>query len=86
MCLHFPNNSRNYNAAKNTVTFWGSDRALELTFVVDRMVLIKMAGEISNEAGFLAAFDTHREAIEKAGARAYSRDNKLFQYISVDNF
>jgi hypothetical protein len=50
------------------------------------MVLIKMAGEISNEAGFLAAFDTHREAIEKAGARAYSRDNKLFQYISVDNF
>ncbi len=40
MSLRFPNNSRNYNAAKNTVTFWGSDRALELTFVVDRMVLI----------------------------------------------
>lgn len=86
MSLHYPNASRSFDPDKRHITFWGSDRALELTFVIDDSALQKIGGTLSTEADFLATFDANRSLIEAAGAKAYERDNQHFHVLSASDF
>lgn len=86
MSIHYPNPSRSFDPDKRHITFWGSDRALELTFVIDDTALEKLAGTLTTEPEFLAAFDANRSLIEAAGTKAYERDSQHFHILSASNF
>jgi Protein of unknown function (DUF1488) len=77
MTLSFPNPSRAYDATRRAVRFWGHDSALEASFFVTENALRRVApGLAANEAGFLAAFDAHRDEIVAAAVKVYTRGRK----------
>jgi hypothetical protein len=58
LSLNFPNLSRSFDATRNTVRFWGYDRAMEISFIVEAGALRSLEPEMSGtEAGILKAFD-----------------------------
>ncbi len=73
MTLRFPNPSRNFDAPRNGVGFYGHDGVFEIRFFVEAAAL---AGSASRDAGLsedqcLRAFDSLREPIEEAARKAY---------------
>ena len=77
MALAFPNTSRSYDATRNAVRFWGYDTAMEWSFFVTAEALKHVRPAMSeDEAGMLAAFDSHRERICAAARRLYARGRK----------
>src|SRR5260370_11176206 len=74
MALNFPNQSRSYDATLRAVRFWGHDGAMEASFYVNEDALKRIQpGLRSDEAGLLGAFDSHRDLIHMAAAKAYRR-------------
>jgi hypothetical protein len=77
MALNFPNPSRSYDQTKHCVRFWAYDESLEIPFFVEEDALCSIDPKATrNEAGFLNAFDRHRDRILKAAARVYSRRSR----------
>jgi hypothetical protein len=86
MALNFPNQSRSYDATLRAVRFWGHDGAMEASFYVTEDALKRIQpGLRSDEAGILAAFDSHRDVIHMAATRVYRRRRKgSYELIPAD--
>jgi len=77
VALNFPNQSRSYDRTRHCVRFWAYDEALEIPFFVEEEALCSIDPRAArSEAGFLIAFDLHRDRIFKAAVRVYSRHSK----------
>ncbi len=77
MSLEFPNSSRSYDATRRAVRFWGYDTAMEWSFFItaDALKHVRPAME-NDEAGMLAAFNSHRDRICAAARKLYARGRK----------
>ncbi|WP_439495003.1 DUF1488 family protein [Bosea sp. (in: a-proteobacteria)] len=87
MGLHFPNQIRRYDAARDCVCFWGSDSAFEVAFQVDTAALRHMdlsAGQ--DEVSMLRAFDGNLAKILKAASTAYSRKRQSYYRLLTTDF
>jgi len=86
MALNFPNQSRSYDATLHAVRFWGHDGAMEASFYVNEDALKRIQpGLRSDEAGILAAFDSHRDLIHRTAAKVYGRGRKgSYELIPAD--
>ncbi len=74
MALTFPNQSRSFDAGKQSIRFSGYDGVFEVSVFVDVAVLRTVSKErFSNEAQYLAAFDDMRAVIERSTLKTYSR-------------
>jgi hypothetical protein len=83
MTLGFPNASRSYDATRRAVRFWGSDGAMEASFVIEDDALRKMQPAIgSQEAEILIAFDALRSRINTVAARVYARGRQGIYFLS----
>ncbi len=77
MSLHFPNQSRSYDATRHAVRFWGHDSAMEASFFVDEDALKRIQpGMRPDEFGFLGAFDSNRDLIYATAGKVYGRGRK----------
>jgi hypothetical protein len=77
MSLSFPNKSRSYDATLRAVRFWGHDGAMEVAFFVNEESLKRIEPSTQpSESGLLNAFDSHRDLIHAAAAKAYRRGRK----------
>jgi Protein of unknown function (DUF1488) len=75
--IDFPNQCRSYDATRRAVRFWGSDSAIETTFLINEDALTKIQPGLSlDESGFLSAFDANRDLICAAAAKVYIRGTK----------
>jgi len=86
MSLNFPNSSRSFNPVRRSITFWASDRALEITFELDHSALNKLNGKAQTEEEYLQAFDANRKLIEEAAGRAYKKDTVNFRILTKNSF
>jgi hypothetical protein len=87
MTLHFPNESRSYDASRHCVRFWGHDGAREISFLVEEDALCRMSPNTSrHEAGLLRAFDHNRDRILQAAGKVYSRRGKSFYNLAASDF
>jgi hypothetical protein len=88
MTIGFPNRSRSYDADHDRIRFWGHDRTVEVTFLLDRSALQKLVPSAeSSESSLLAAFDRVRDRILDAAMRAYlPRQNERFYVLSEKDF
>jgi hypothetical protein len=86
MGLHFPNQTRFYDATRRAVRFWGHDSAMEAVFFVTEDALqLMQPGMQLDEAGVLSAFDANRELIHAAASRVYARGRKgSYDVVSAD--
>jgi hypothetical protein len=74
MTISFPNRSRSYDATRRAVRFWGHDSAMEASFFVSEGALQRLQPDMRcDEAGVLAVFDSYRDLICAAAAKAYGR-------------
>ena len=74
MTLFFPSKSRNFNKAKEQISFIGHDDLSEVEFRLDIAALIKIDANLAqDEHGYLTVFDKARPAIERVARRAYIR-------------
>jgi Protein of unknown function (DUF1488) len=77
MALNFPNPSRSFDATRRAVRFWGHDSAMEASFFVTEGFLRRIEPNMQcDDAGFLTAFDLHRDLIYSAAGKVYSRGRK----------
>ncbi|MHA6646292.1 DUF1488 family protein [Mesorhizobium sp. A623] len=73
MALSFLNPSRTYDKTRRSVHFTAHDGMFEIRFFVEVAALLSiLPGAVKDEAGYLKAFDTMRDAIHEAARRAYS--------------
>jgi hypothetical protein len=87
MTLHFPNQSRNYNQARDCVSFWGHEAAFEVAFQIETKALRRMSPQASDdEASLLEAFDRNRARIQQIASVAYSRSRKSYLRLSATDF
>lgn len=87
MSLSFPNQSRYYDSQRHAVRFWGHDGPMETSFFILADALRGFGPEQpSDEAGFLKAFDLHRETICAAAAKAYRRGSKGSYDLAASDF
>ena len=86
MGLNFPNASRSYNPVLQSITFWASDRALEITFELDHSALALINASAQTEQEYLQSFDHNRKLIEAAALRAYKLDAASFHILTKDSF
>jgi hypothetical protein len=85
--LNFPNPSRSYDGTRHGVCFWGYDQTLEISFVVEEAALSKVSPETrADKAGFLDAFDLHRERILAVAGRIYSGRHKASYTLTDSDF
>lgn len=83
MALNFPNDSRSFDTARNSVRFWGYDASFEVTFRLDASALRHLTGvERLGETAALAAFDTHLAHIRNVALRIYQRSPKRYCELS----
>ncbi|TIX89815.1 DUF1488 domain-containing protein [Rhizobium sp. P44RR-XXIV] len=82
MGLSFPNRSRSYDASARRIRFTGHDGMFEVSFLVDADVF---PGS-NTEAGYLAAFDNGREAIQKVAAKAYGHARRRLYVLTSSDF
>ena len=77
MALHFPNQSRSFDATRRGVRFWGHDGAMEELFFVGEDALKKIQPDLDrDEAGLLGAFDCNRALIYVTAVKVYGRYRK----------
>ena len=87
MALSFPNESRSFDATRRAVRFWAYDRAMERSFFVTADALCSIQQQTSlDEAGFLAAFDLHRNRIHATAAKVYARGHKGSYDLMLSDF
>jgi hypothetical protein len=81
MTLHFPNASRNYDAAGHCVRFWGYDSTIEVSFHLEEEALFKISPYSSHdEASMLRVFDVNLARIQEAASVAYARSPRRQSY------
>jgi hypothetical protein len=74
MKLHFPNPSRSFDETSSRISFWGYDRTIEVSFLLEAAVLKRLYPDMNgNEAELLKAFDTTREKIFEVAEKVYTR-------------
>ena len=87
MPLSFPNMSRSYDAARQSVCFWGYDSAFEISFYIGADALRSISSQPHRgEEGFLQAFDANRERIQKAASKMYGRRRQSFYVLTGPDF
>ena len=75
--IDFPNHSRSYDRTRRAVRCWGHDSAIEASFFIEEGALKRLQPNgASDELGFLNAFDSHRDRICAAAAKAYVRGSR----------
>jgi hypothetical protein len=85
--IEFPNHCRSYDPTRRAVHFWGHDSALEVSFFIDEDALTKIQPDARlDESGFLNAFDSNRDFICAAAAKAYVRGSKGSYDLVAANF
>lgn len=85
--LRFPNRSRYYDTTRRAVGFWAYDRAMEAAFFVAEGILRRLQpGMPADEPGMLEAFDAHRDRIQAAAVKAYSRGGAGAYALTDDDF
>lgn len=86
MLLTFPNQSRSYDGVHDRIRFVGYDGVFEIDLSVEIEALAKTTKNLPrNEAGYLAAFDKARDAIERMAQIAYSRkQNTMIVLTATD--
>ena len=86
MTLSFPNPSRSFDTTRRAVRFWGHDGAMEASFFVTEDALKRLAPDAGRDAaGFLAAFDAHRELVLATAVKVYARGRKgSYELIDSD--
>ena len=83
MTLNFPNDSRSFDAARNSVSFWGYDASFEVAFRLDASALRRLAGvDRLGEIAALAAFDAHLTHIRNVALTMYQRRPKRYCELS----
>ena len=87
MALNFPNASRSYDAARQSVCFWGYDSAFEISFYVGEDALRVISPQSHpGESALLQTFDAHRQRIQQAASKAYARKRQSFYQLSAPDF
>src|ERR1700693_1681357 len=85
--IDFPNHSRSYDSTRHAVRFWGYDSAIEASFFIDEEALTRLQPDTRpDESGFLNAFDSNRDLICAAAARAYVRGSRGSYDLVAANF
>jgi hypothetical protein len=70
----FPNGSRNYDATRLAVRFWGYDQSMEVPFFISAAVLGALQpASAEKPEDCLSAFDAHRARICTVAAKVYER-------------
>jgi hypothetical protein len=87
MALNFPNSSRSYDPARQSVRFWGYDSAFEISFYLAEDAL-RLISPQSNpgEAALLQAFDANLPRIQQVASKAYARKRQPYYQLSVPDF
>jgi Protein of unknown function (DUF1488) len=81
MALHFPNASRNYDATRHCVRFWGHDSTTEVSFYLEEDALFKISPYSDrDEASMLHVFDVNLARIQEAASVAYGRSPQRQSY------
>lgn len=83
MTLTFPNRSRSYDEAAQSVRFVGYDGMFEIRFSVTVEALSETAVA---EADHLAAFDAARDSIQDVAREAYSHGRKNIYVLTPEDF
>ena len=84
MSLEFLNDARNYDAARQSISFWGHDKTVEVTFRVDFTALKRFAGiDTLTEAIALKGFDKNIEHVRDVAKKAYQRSPKRYLELSL---
>lgn len=83
MTLTFPNRSRSYDEAAQSIRFIGYDGMFEVRFSVEVEALSKTA---SAEADHLAAFDAARGSVHDVAREAYSHARKTVYVLTPADF
>jgi hypothetical protein len=88
MTLAFLNPSRNFDEARNAVSFIGHDGMFEIRFLVEAAALGKRQPQPTamSEAECLAAFDEMRPSIEDVAREVYSRRRSNLNTLGVSDF
>jgi Protein of unknown function (DUF1488) len=85
--LNFPSVNRRFDPRRNLVRFWGYDSALEIPFFIEVSALYKLHPQTGNtETGYLKSFDSVRDRIHEAAAKAYKRGGKRAYVLSSADF
>jgi hypothetical protein len=67
--------------------FWGHDSAIEASFFINEDALRRIQPDARlDEAGFLNAFDSHRDLICAAAAKVYVRGSRGSYELVAANF
>jgi hypothetical protein len=83
--IEFPNHSRFYDRTRHAVQFWGHDSAIEASFFITEDALKRIQPDVSDEPGFLDAFDSNRDLICAAAAKAYVRGRRgSYDLVAAD--
>jgi hypothetical protein len=73
MKLHFPNPSRSFDEKTSRILFWGYDRTIEVSFLLEAAVLKRLYPDMNGtETELLKAFDTTRERILAVAEKVYT--------------
>jgi len=84
MSLEFLNDVRSYDAARQSISFWGHDLAFEVTFRVDFTVLKGFAGlDTLTEPVALRSFDKNIDRVREAAKKLYKRTPKRYLELSA---
>lgn len=77
MAVHFPNQSRSYDATRHAVRFWGYDRSMESSFYVTADALRQIQPDSALDAvSLLRVFDINRHRIYAIAAKVYARGRR----------
>jgi hypothetical protein len=88
MTLAFLNPSRNFDEARDAVSFIGHDGMFEIRFFVEAAALAKrrQRGTTMSEAECLSAFDAMRPSIQNVALKVYSRGRRNLNTLTVTDF
>jgi hypothetical protein len=88
MTLAFLNPSRNFDEARNGVSFIGHDGMFEIRFLVEAAALAKRQPQepAMSEAECLSAFDAMLPSIQDVACKVYSQRRSNLNTLSVADF
>jgi hypothetical protein len=87
MALAFPNPSRSYDAARQSVRFSGYDGMFEIAFSVEIDVFHKSGlASHADESHYLAAFDKMRDSILTVAHKAYANGRRPLYVLTSGEF
>ena len=87
MALNFPNISRSWDRSRACVRFWGHDGVIEVAFLVAADALLTLEpATVDDEAGWLWAFDAHRDRVLKVAEKAYSKAGHASYTLGPSDF